>query len=303
MDYFKIKIKSSSPFLSPWQVDTIFGHLCWAVIREQGEEGFKEFIKPFLEGDPPFLISNGFPKDLLPIPLSAFQLLPEKEEKLKKKLKKISFVDQKTFEEIINAQTWEPSENKAPENPFSYFTTAHASISRLTNTTSEGGQFFEQEEYILKEDYLTIYLKAKPGWDQLIDKLFKIIAQTGYGAKKSIGKGNIQYLGIEKFNLPKIENPNGFVSISNFVPASNDPTKGLYKILVKYGKLGEELARSGNPFKKPLIMLEAGACFENNNGPKEFYGKMITDMDYINLGVVQYAFAFPIPIKMPEINT
>jgi len=34
--------------------------------------------------------------------------------KLKKKLKKISFVDQKTFEKIINAKTWEPSENKAP---------------------------------------------------------------------------------------------------------------------------------------------------------------------------------------------
>jgi len=75
MQTVRIKLKLKSTFITDWQSDTLFGHLCWVVMRSEGEDGLKEFLQPFMERRPPFLLSNGFPGDWLPSPLSAGAIL------------------------------------------------------------------------------------------------------------------------------------------------------------------------------------------------------------------------------------
>ena len=74
-----------------------------------------------------------------------------------------------------------------------------------------------------------------------------------------------------------------------------DPTDGAYKIMIKYGKLGEEKTYCGQPFKKPLIMLRPGAVFRTSP-VKPYYGRLVEDVAYSDSSVVQYGFAFSVPI-------
>jgi CRISPR-associated protein Csm4 len=107
---------------------------------------------------------------------------------------------------------------------------------------------------------------------------------------------------IEPFGgFPHSETANGFVTLSNFVPAPEDPLQGFWSVLVKHGKLGEELAVSGNPFKQPLIMLEAGSAFYH--APcREYYGSLIEGLSDSFPQAVHYAYALPVPAILPGVE-
>jgi CRISPR-associated protein Csm4 len=89
------------------------------------------------------------------------------------------------------------------------------------------------------------------------------------------------------------------MSLSHFVPAAKDPLKGYWEILVKYPKLGEDFAITGNPHKKPLIMLRAGSSFFDSPC-REYYGRLVKGLSPQYPQVVQYGYAFPVPIKLQD---
>lgn len=133
---------------------------------------------------------------------------------------------------------------------------------------------------------------------ELVEELSKI----GYGKRKSVGRGQFILKEITEFSFDKIATPDGFVALSNFCPAENDPVDGLYKTFVKFGKLGGEFTFQGNPFKKPLLMIKAGSIFKTGSTPREFYGRLIEEeIAPANPEVVHYAYAFSLPIKYPEL--
>ena len=102
------------------------------------------------------------------------------------------------------------------------------------------------------------------------------------------------------FNPPA--STNGFVTLSNFVPAANDPVTGYWHTAIKHGKLGEEFASSDNVFKKPLLMLEAGSTFYDVSC-REYYGRLVKNLVSSDQRIVQYAFALPVPAMLPQVNT
>ena len=126
--------------------------------------------------------------------------------------------------------------------------------------------------------------------------LFKILSKSGYGQKKSIGKGQFSVEEFNEFTFKALDAPNGFVTLSSFCPSKNDPVKGLYKTYVKYGKLGDEYTFSGNPFKRPLVMVRTGSVFGTDGPPNDFYGRMVKNIAPSKPDVVQYAYALSIPI-------
>ncbi len=88
--------------------------------------------------------------------------------------------------------------------------------------------------------------------------------------------------------------------LSNFVPDKKDPTKGLYEIFMKYGKLGEErsIAGAGNFYKKPLIMIKEGATFETGDCEnREYFGKMFQGKEISfreKNDIYHYTYGFPL---------
>ena len=66
---------------------------------------------------------------------------------------------------------------------------------------------------------------------------------------------------------------------------------------MKYGKLGEAFASDVNPFKKPLIMLDAGAVFYDSPC-REWYGRLVEGISPARETVAQYGFALPVPMRL-----
>ncbi len=298
---YKILLRFNSSFLSPLQADTIFGHLCWAVYYKEGEDELKKFLQPFRENDPPFLLSDGFPViskndieiELLPKPLTADRILRDDT----KRIKKIEWVKIDDFNKI---RKYEQFQLEEIENPFKPFLSVHNSISRITSSSLPEAGVYSLKEYFVHKIFILIKALNENVIDRVAE-LFKFLSNSGYGGKKSAGKGQFAIESIASFNiLSEIHQANGFVTLSNFCPSQGDPTEGIYKIFVKYGKLGGELTFSGNPFKKPLLMIKTGSVFKINGAIREFYGRMVENICDIKPQVLQYAYAFPIPVVFQE---
>jgi len=92
MKTLQITLKMESGTLTPFQADTIFGHLCWVIAHKEGEKGLEEFLKPFKQGNPPFIISDGFPGELLPKPMVVeFNIYKPEDRKEWKKIEFLNF--------------------------------------------------------------------------------------------------------------------------------------------------------------------------------------------------------------------
>lgn len=308
MKTYRLNLKPLSSFLTPWQADTIFGSLCWLMTQREGENALLEFLQEYKNGQPAFILSDGMPGEYLPIP-DHLSVVTSKGNSLHefqnaKKLKKTLWVKAEAFEAIRKGQI--AVQIEARIKAFKAATTLHSSINRMSGTTGDEGSLFELEEYALEtkgaiNETISIYIKIREGWQDKVFSLFKDLSLSGYGKKKSVGKGSFKIIGdLEDISgkFSALEKANGFISLSNFVPAKNDPTEGFYKTFVKYGKLGGEFTFCGKPFKKPLMMIKAGAVFMTDGPPKDFYGRMIEGISDEKKAVVQYGYAFAVPITL-----
>ncbi|MDY7019135.1 MAG: hypothetical protein SU899_03560 [Chloroflexota bacterium] len=301
MKWYRIKFKAKSWFSSDWQADTIWGHLCWGLNHLYGEQKLSDFIAAYNKQQPLVLVSNGFPDDLLPrpilpqVPLDSRAELEEQKEQFKrqKDAKKATFLDYEEFALALKGEIIFPSSKAKIKQRV----TLKNQINRITNTTGTGeGTLYPFEEYYYNT--ITIYAKIAEGFEDTAQRLFDYLAKTGYGKRKSVGYGWLEMLEFEPFSgFDSPSDANGFVSLSNFVPAAQDPAQGYWNTLIKYGKLGEEYANSDNPFKKPLLMLTAGSVFYDS-AIREYYGKLVAELNTSHPKVVQYGFALPVPMKI-----
>ena len=305
MEWYVARLKTESWMASAWQSDTIWGHLCWGLRYTDGEDALLKFIDAYEQGAPPLLVSNGFPDGLLPRPIVP-DTMSDEHQGLTERRK--GFRDRKTakgtklltieeFARTINGEQLIPSPKERVETTM---VTLKNQINRLTGTTgAEGaGQLFSFEQY--RWTSISIYLKVANEFVDKARELFQYLARSGYGKRKSVGYGQVRLVDFEPFpGFPSPADANGFITLSNFVPAVRDPTSGHWEVLVKYGKLGEEFAIAGDPFKKPLIMFTAGSCF-HDLPCREYYGRLVKGLSPVHTDkVVQYGFALPVPMKLP----
>jgi CRISPR-associated protein Csm4 len=252
-------------------------------------------------------LSDGLPGNLFPAPvhLPLMVTRPQTFEEYHdaKDLKKIAWLTFDDFCAVCRGLLTVRIKNA--HEAIKVFTTLHSSINRITGTTGDEGSLFELEEYVLdcgepQTGTISIYLRIVEGWENRVMSLFSNLAQIGYGKKKSAGKGAFEIIGkLEPFDrFEDISEANGFVSLSNFMPAKDDPTEGFYKTMVKYGKLGGEFTFGGNPFKKPLLMIQKGSVFKTNGKPRDFYGRVVSNVAPARPEVVQYGYGFAVPITI-----
>ncbi|MEI6125152.1 MAG: hypothetical protein WCQ99_01230 [Pseudomonadota bacterium] len=306
MQTYLIDLNINSGFITPWHADTIFGHLCWVAERHTGFENFKGaagLIDLYRKGEPPFIVSDAFPDGFLPAPANLKELFAgtfaegltiDKYSALKK-VKETEYI---TIDQLQSYQRGTIFDFKDFKKPFALAVTLHNQINRMSNTTGEHGSLFELDEKYVKAGKLNVYVKISDGFKNDVIRLFDLFAAGGFGKKKSSGKGAFKINRFEECGIFEgIDSPNGFVCLSHFIPAPHDPAEGFYKTTVKYGKMGEEKSLGGNPFKKPLLMIKPGAVFKTDT-VKSFYGRLMENIAYSDASVVQYGFAFPVPVKI-----
>ncbi len=304
MQTYRIKITMASPSLTAWQADTLFGHLCWALVRREGEAGLHHMLDRYRDNNPPLILSDGFPDDLLPRPLLPAKL--RKEGELADQIAATRRAQEDKRSEWYTTNEFSQSlqgghvHGQAAVSKTSSFYTLHNQVNRASGTTGgdDSGHLFSltgewTEQRIV---YIKVADDCDVDWRELLNDLQKM----GFGKRKSVGYGAIEsgrsMRRLQVFHCR--QRLNGFVSLSSFVPAKTDPIDGYWKTDVKYGKLGEERAVSSHPFKYPLVRILPGAVFHTSTPPKPFYGRLVEDIAPQSPDVVQYGFAFVVPIRI-----
>ena len=307
METYRVKLRPLSASLSRWQADTIFGHLCWALRYADGEDALVEFLVTYDAGRPPLLLSNAFPGDLLPQPAGWPPCPPvdpaaARRDTVARQLawhdaRRQPFLTAADFDRARRGEVLAPTPLPAVPAPERQRVLFKNQISRRTGTTGGEGQLYNVTEFATGYEYLSVYVRVAGDWLDRAQALFEQVAQGGYGRKKSAGYGQFEVVGWEQWEaFATFPEANGFVSLSNFVPAADDPVAGAYRRLVKYGKLGESYTYLPNPFKRPLILLRAGAAFRVAR-PRPHYGRLVHDIAR-QPGVVQYGLAFDVPARV-----
>ncbi|MBI2412901.1 MAG: hypothetical protein HYV24_06805 [Deltaproteobacteria bacterium] len=326
---FTVEVALRSSVVTPFQSDTIFGHICWA-IEHLGMNGGVEAFLQLYDNTPPLLVSAGFPKGFVPRPV----LRPGTRKELKeildggesraanahliKTIKKRELISRDSFAGLMQNAPLTPSKllvalKKDEDNikkrlientQLSHV--QHNSINRLGRISDTG--LYTQEETFFKGDAgkFEIYIKTNFFSLENIRDIFAFIGENGYGRDKSTGKGHFKVEGIlegilRDAVLPEVSAPNAFMTLSSYVPGADDPTIGYYNLIHKFGKLGGDFAGGSKiPFKKPLVMLAPGSVFFDEGFDKErFYGSLLSAV-HGDDGIRHYAYAFPIGIRIDK---
>jgi len=309
MVVYRSRIVMRAPSATPWQADTLFGHFCWWFVRRYGEESLSALFERYHNRCPDFILSEGFPAGYLPkpawIPSSPNVADMPKEKQLeslkqRKQLKAAAWYSLDDFNAVRKGEERRPVTLRDIREMRSM-----NQIDRRTFTAgSEGGELYDFEEHhgwrgqggtLLSS--VDVYWRLRPEAVEEVSQFLENLRVTGYGKRKSIGYGAISKIEFEPFNgFIDVPNANGFVTLSRFVPAENDPTDGVWNLAVKYGKLGEEFATSGQPFKRPLIQLEVGSVFRASPVP-DVCGRLVRNVA-TDERIIHYGYGFPVSIRL-----
>ena len=96
MKSYRVEIIPRSAWGGPLQADTLFGHLCWALVYTEGENALRDFLRLFETPEPPLVLSNGFLKGCLPRPLlpPVTMALERRNFEVVKQLKRVTLLDE-----------------------------------------------------------------------------------------------------------------------------------------------------------------------------------------------------------------
>ncbi|MBI2806666.1 MAG: hypothetical protein HYX68_16930 [Planctomycetes bacterium] len=311
MNLYRFRLIPESPWRTPWQADTLGGLLCWTCARTEGDDVLRQqLIEPALAGRPPFVLSDAFPGDRLPLPAAVRALDVPAE--LRKPLKRARWLLSESFRQLQAGAVPGTGEMLRDAGVLDY-TQLRNTIGRASNTTNDGGGLFPTEESVLKKGmrHLTVYARIVPEFRENFERLVRELTQWGFGSDRSAGKGQFRLDGdIEPIpDLDEVADADGCVSLSTFQPAGDDPTDGAWEAFTKYGKLGPDFGLE-NVFKKPLILLRPGASFRVP-APRGWLGRAIPMHDLlahdvvchlqgIGANVIHWAFGLCLPVHWPR---
>ena len=302
-----------------WQADTLMGALANAYARRDGPDFLRIFLlEPWLDGKPPFVISDAFPGDMLPAPAAlALRKWPAEQ---RKEVKKLRWLSPNQFRVMQEGGKIDLAEK--PGEPFKSGVQMRNTIDRTAGTAgAAGGNLFQTAYTHLSDPHtrLSLYARTTSDGSELLNDGLKMLAETGFGAYAAVGYGGFDLdLGECQAPCPALDDvpgADGFISLSTFQPAPSDPTDGFWRMFIKYGKLAPEFHHIHRQaaFKLPQIMLEPGACFRTGGRPAPFYGgaigpeRLFTDevrqaLAKHDVTPVQPAFALAVPMVWQKEN-
>jgi CRISPR-associated protein Csm4 len=299
MKTYRFTLKPLGPWSTPWDADTIFAALCWQVLRLAGGTELTKFLAAYRGGSPPFVLSSAYPEGWLPCPLSA-RVAELKDSNVKRK--RPALVSEEQFRTLIAGQGEIIPSNAPPPDPIRSRARLHAAIDRVSGTTGGAGNLFEVDEWYLDESVsknLSLFVKTEDGPYQVMGML-NTLSKEGLGKKRSTGRGAFELIGEPKPCewMDTVQGANGFVSLSPFVPASDDPTNGRWSLIAKYPKFSPE-ARVPHVFKGRMVMIRPGSAFQSAAAIKPFYGRIIEGISAEFTEAIHYALAFAVPMRWP----
>lgn len=301
MKTYRIIIRPETAFATPIVGDTLFGQMCWAIVELFGEPRLENCLKGYLNNDPFMVVSNAFVKDhlLLPsVPSFYWQNDQGIDRKVLKGKRWIAETDfqacessdwqqkAKSDSEIAHNILSDQEKNLKIEAPklMMNATQMHNTLNRATSSTGSG-QFapFESGLTWLNQDQawqVFILVREDALTEIELIQVVEHIELMGYGRDASTGLGKFTVELVEESVLPKGKGiHNAYMTLSNCCPQGHGfvAERSFYLTNTRFGRHGNVMATSGAPFKKPILMAEAGAVFAPDNYEERlFVGQGIT---------------------------
>ncbi len=330
----EVLVKPLSSWLTDFQSDTLFGHLAWMYRYMKGESKLEELLNQMSRGGT-LLISSAFPEGFLPRPVLPITSVEEKRQiisELKstlsqlnseqnskpyrrqtaiakaKKLRKLKYLPESVIQASVN-QLSELNitkqlckhlfeQDQEIDKKITSCTNLKVSIDRRTMTAREGLLYSQKEFWI--SGRLRIFFKSNLIDVETFKEIIENIGRFGFGKKASSGKGCFAVPEVKPLNLPEASEPNGFLTLSNYIPNPGDYQSGWYSIFTKYPKVGAEMASLNKGYfcKKAMVMYEPGSVFLTDK-IQTSYGELIEGVyPEANNLVKQYSFAFPLKVRV-----
>ncbi|MBI4540734.1 MAG: hypothetical protein HY704_14630 [Gemmatimonadetes bacterium] len=319
MNLMRLRLRPVSPWRTPWQADTVSGLLCWMCARVEGPERLRdEVIDPMLAGEPPFVFSDAFPGDLLPVPVAvkAGTYAPEE----LRVVKRARWLTPASFERVRCGECLGVAELVYDDLIVPAVQTRNT-LGRLTDTTGGPGALFTLPELVLDPsaavlegaNHLSIYVRVARAFAERLLELLDALSQHGFGADASVGKGQFTFPEgypvlepVAALDAP-LPGTDAVISLSTFQPGPADPVDGYWEAFVKSGKLGPDLGLA-DVRKNPLIMLRPGACFRSDT-TRRVLGRAIpasqllpaqarSELSRRDVTVIHPAFGLGVPARL-----
>ncbi len=309
MKVYKIDITPLATFKELPSSYTIFGAVCWGYLLLYGEQKLNELLSKFAEGNTPFLLSSFLPriKGSYYFPKPKLKSIREKNKNLDyKKIKKIEYIDLETLEKVlkgqINTETslYEVLISKdIPETAiYEKNSIPHASIDRLSTTTSGEGRLYFEEIVTINDIFLLVAIRDKEILNNL-KAVFNLIQDIGLGGNRSIGYGKVLFGNFEPFT--KVEKylnnkSNKFLTLAPLIPEENtyNLSNSYWEYFTFQGAIDNNYDfKNIDIWKDKVIYIKEGSVLTVKN-LKSFYGSFYPAKDINGIKIYQYGLAFPL---------
>ena len=340
---FRLQVLAPVAADSPFDSDTLWGRiLCALTSGSKDEQVLAEkwlselnelLLKPNADWQPPLLASEGFQCEAtgepwLPVPLAFTRQLekmeinppPGRQPPPRKELKKIERAPLRNFVKLCEGQVdvWRLLDIRPQAPGVTPAIHPHLSMDRLSGKSLEGQLYVTALNVYSPPEILFFLRLRKADEARQLKEALKHVCEEGWGSARSRGLGRLCFKSFEPWQPPTFpEPPDGFVSLSHFCPAANDPTDGLWKLQAKHPVPAQfvngkrvALGEKDQWRVKSFLRLRAGSCFRLDGGQpaRPYYGRMLNGLlDPALDGEAQplpalfhYALAFPVPMRWPK---
>jgi len=284
MALYRYQIAPLSAFSTPMRSDTLYGHLLWAAAMLHGEKRVTELIEAFVGENPPFRLSSAFPSGRFPFPS-----LPG----IPRRRFKEQFAGQGSLVEMLkhyknfrktslwSVDDWLTNQGRvSQEGLFTQWLTSakksssgnppelkqvkknlpHVTIDRQTGSVlDQGGLFFSSATWYRPGQTLDLYVETSEM--EFFEKLLRHLADTGFGADRSTGKGHFAFRRDDHFDpTPFARKGTHRLSLSVCAATETSVFAGYWTPFVKHGRTWSGFGER-NPFKKPFLAFAEGSLF------------------------------------------
>jgi len=337
---YEITIKPVSGFGTPLKGDTLFGHICWQAVYDEGLFGMSidKLLSDYAKN--PFMVvssaypklNNGYAMKRPDMPLDMLfrfegqnksDIIKSRKEFKKKrwmlvrnnqritsiKADGMYFSDEQLFKELSeteDAETQRQIRKKGLKSFISDYSQPHNSINRLTGTTGEGrfAPFTVDQIVYMPDTELVVFIGLRE--DIKIEQVVRALEQigdSGFGKDASTGLGrfkDIRHKEIDLFEMGS-ESPNASFTLAPCVPEKDMFSQMFFSPFTRFGRHGNVLAKSGKPFKNPVIMADEGAVFifkDRVPTDKPYIGTAVTGISKAEPDSVAQGYSLYIPVKV-----
>jgi len=338
---YEIIIKPLSGFGTPLKGDTLFGHFCWQAAYDRGllEGGLERWIACYEER--PFVVfSSAWPKvydngewfyALQRPSLPLARLFPEEavnKRKLMMDRKKnaarkwllvpedlrlslrtggyatdqdlLPLMDRKPLDE-----TRRRPHSKSRRALKKEFLQPHNTINRMTMTTGEGmfAPYVQSADVYYPGVHLVLFILIDETATDItrVSEGIKRIGKLGFGKDASTGWGRFDLVRMEEKPFNDDDQVDACYTLGPAIPEKGVFRDVFFIPFTRYGRHGDVMAKSGNPFKNPVIMADEGAVFipeKKDVFTKPYLGRPARNVSKTMSETVVQGYAPYLPFKL-----